>query len=71
MTQAMDPTVRRFLAMVGLAGIEGGAASIEERRASFARLMRFSKAPASAMRVEERDARGCGGHRIEIGRAHV
>lgn len=66
MTEAMDPKAQRFLAMVGLAGTEGGAASVAERRASFARLMRFSRAPLVPVAVEERVAPGCGGHDIPL-----
>ena len=61
----IDPKAQRFLAMVGLAGT-GGAVSVEERRASFARLMRFSRAPAAEVSVEERGAPGCGGHAIPL-----
>ncbi len=63
---SMDPKAARFLAMVGLAGIEGGAAHIRERRASFAKLMRFSRAPVAAVFVEAYEAPGCGGHAIPL-----
>ena len=66
MTEAMDPKAQRFLAMVGLAGTDGGAVSVEERRASFAKLMRFSRAPAAEVFVEDRKAPGCGGHAIPL-----
>ncbi len=66
MTEGMDPKAQRFLAMVGLAGTDGGAVSVEERRASFARLMRFSRAPSGAVEVEGRGAPGCGGHTIPL-----
>lgn len=61
----MDPAARRFLAMVGLAG-GGGAADIEARRTSFAKLMRFSRAPPEPVEVEAHEARGRGGHAIPM-----
>ena len=66
MTEAMDPKAQRFLAMVALAGTAGEAVGIEERRASFARLMRFSRAPGETMEVTECAAAGCGGHAIPL-----
>lgn len=66
MTEAMDPQARRFLAMVGLAGASSGAASVDERRASFAKLMRFSRAPTEPVAVEARIAPGCDGHAIAL-----
>ncbi len=66
MTEVMDPKAARFLAMVGLAGTGGGAMSVEDRRASFARLMRFCRAPDAVVAVEEHEASGCGGHAIPL-----
>ena len=66
MTEAMDPKAQRFLAMVGLAGTPSGVVDVDERRASFAKLMRFSRAPAAAVVVEEREAPGCGGHAVAL-----
>ncbi len=66
MTEGMDPKAARFLAMVGLAGTGGGALDVEERRASFARLMRFSRAPDATVKVESHEATGCGGHAIPL-----
>lgn len=63
---AMDPKAQRFLAMVGLAGTDGGSVSVAERRASFARLMRFARAPDADISVKEHEARGCGGHGIPL-----
>lgn len=66
MTEAMDPKARRFLAMVALAGRDWGVAGVQERRASFDRLMRFSRAPAEPVEATEHVAPGCGGHAIPL-----
>ena len=66
MTEGLDPKAERFLAMVGLAGSAGAAIGVEERRASFARLMRFSGAPVTAVTATECEATGCGGHAIPL-----
>lgn len=59
-TDAMDPQARRFLAMVAL-GASGAAVGIAERRASFAKLMRWSRPPAAPVATLEKAVAGCGG----------
>lgn len=57
---AMDPQARRFLAMVGLAGAHDGDVSPAARRDSFARLMRYSRAPEAAITTENYGVAICG-----------